>query len=89
MRPDNEFELIAPEGISTRLIPQGRFVTNDPMTLVRWLTAGTGIAYVPLMWVIDEINRGDLEILLPRYQSDPRPVYALYTEKISCRLKCR
>ncbi len=29
-RPDNEFELIAPEGISTRLIPQGRFVTNDP-----------------------------------------------------------
>ncbi|MDI8746368.1 hypothetical protein MJM83_32815, partial [Salmonella enterica subsp. enterica serovar Montevideo] len=42
--------------------------TNDPMTLVRWLTAGTGIAYVPLMWVIDEINRGDLEILLPRYQ---------------------
>lgn len=35
VRPDNEFELIAPEGISTRLIPQGRFVTNDPMTLVR------------------------------------------------------
>lgn len=85
VRPDNEFELIAPEGISTRLIPQGRFVTNDPMTLVRWLTAGAGIAYVPLMWVINEINRGELEILLPRYQSDPRPVYALYTEKISCR----
>ncbi len=54
VRPDNEFELIAPEGISTRLIPQGRFVTNDPMTLVRWLTAGAGIAYVPLMWVINE-----------------------------------
>lgn len=87
VRPDNEFELIAPEGISTRLIPQGRFVTNDPMTLVRWLTAGTGIAYVPLMWVIDEINRGDLEILLPRYQSDPRPVYALYTEKDKLPLK--
>ncbi len=59
VRPDNEFELIAPEGISTRLIPQGRFVTNDPMTLVRWLTAGAGIAYVPLMWVINEINRGE------------------------------
>ncbi len=25
VRPDNEFELIALEGISTRLIPQGRF----------------------------------------------------------------
>ncbi len=29
-------------------------MTNDPMTLVRWLTAGAGIAYVPLMWVINE-----------------------------------
>ena len=29
VRPDNEFVIIAPEGISTRLTPQGRFVTND------------------------------------------------------------
>ncbi|SFT87983.1 DNA-binding transcriptional regulator, LysR family [Kosakonia arachidis] len=87
VRPDNEFELIAPEGISTRLIPQGRFVTNDPMTLTRWLTVGAGLAYVPLMWVIDEINSGQLEILLPRYQSDPRPVYALYTQKDKLPLK--
>ena len=87
VRPDNEFELIAPEGISTRLIPQGRFVTNDPMTLSRWLIEGAGIAYVPLMWVIDEINRGELEILFPRYQSDPRPVYALYTERDKLPLK--
>jgi DNA-binding transcriptional LysR family regulator len=79
--PDNEFELIAPEGISTKLLPEGRFVTNDPMTISRWLVAGAGIAYVPLMWVINEINSGVLEILFPRYQSDPRPVYALYTEK--------
>lgn len=87
VRPDNEFELVAPEGISTRLIPRGRFVTNDPMTLTRWLTACVGIAYVPLMWVIDQIKRGELEILLPRYQSDPRPVYALYTEKDKLPLK--
>ncbi|UYU32326.1 HTH-type transcriptional activator AaeR [Siccibacter colletis] len=87
VRPDNEFELIAPEGISTRLIPDGRYVTNDPMTLSRWVSAGAGIAYMPLMWVIDEINRGELEILFPRYQSDPRPVYALYTEKDKLPLK--
>ena len=87
VRPDNEFELVAPEGISTRLIPQGRFVTNDPMTLTRWLSAGAGLAYVPLMWVIEEINRGEVEILFPRYQSDPRPVYALYTEKDKLPLK--
>lgn len=87
VRPDNEFELIAPEGISTRMLPQGRFVTNDPMTLSRWLKVGAGIAYVPLMWVIDEINNGELEILFSRYQSDPRPVYALYTEKDKLPLK--
>jgi len=87
IRPHKEFELIAPEGLTTRMIPQGRFVTNDPMTLSRWLKVGAGIAYVPLMWVIDEINDGTLEILMPSYQSDPRPVYALYTEKDKLPLK--
>ncbi|MTD37877.1 HTH-type transcriptional activator AaeR [Erwinia sp. CPCC 100877] len=87
VRPDNEFELVAPEGLTSRLHPEGRFVTNDPMTLTRWLSAGAGIAYVPLMWVIDGIDRGELEILFPRYQSDPRPVYALYTEKDKLPLK--
>ncbi|WP_226571755.1 HTH-type transcriptional activator AaeR [Mangrovibacter yixingensis] len=87
VRPDNEFDLIAPEGITIRMTPQGRFVTNDPMTLSRWLSEGAGIAYVPLMWVLDEIKQGTLEILLPRYQSDPRPVYALYTQKDKLPLK--
>jgi DNA-binding transcriptional LysR family regulator len=87
VRPDSEFELIAPEGITTRINPQGRFVTNDSQTLTRWLKAGVGIAYVPLMWVINEINSGELEILFGNYQSDPRPVYALYTEKDKMPLK--
>lgn len=87
VQPDNEFELIDPDGFSIRLLPQGRFVTNDPMTLSRWLRVGAGVAYVPLMWVIDDVNSGKLEILLPRYQSEPRPVYALYTKKDKLPLK--
>ncbi|PLR32357.1 transcriptional regulator [Chimaeribacter californicus] len=87
VRPDSDFELIAPEGISTRLSPHGRFVTNDSQTMIRWLKAGAGIAYVPLMWIIDEINAGEVEILFARYHSDPRPVYALYTEKDKLPLK--
>jgi DNA-binding transcriptional LysR family regulator len=79
VRPDNEFELIAPEGISTRLLPEGRFVTNDPMTISRWLVAGAGIAYVPLMWVINEINSGctgdPLPALSVRSASGVRVVY--------------
>lgn len=87
VRPDNTFELVAPEGLMTRLTPQGRFVTNDSQTLIRWLKAGCGIAYVPLMWVIDEINAGEIDILFPQYHSEPRPVYALYTEKDKMPLK--
>ena len=87
VRPDNTFELVAPEGLVTKLTPQGRFVTNDSQTLIRWLKAGCGIAYVPMMWVIDEINAGEIDILFPQYHSEPRPVYALYTEKDKMPLK--
>jgi DNA-binding transcriptional LysR family regulator len=87
VRPDNTFELVAPEGLVTRLTPQGRFVTNDSQTLIRWLKAGCGIAYVPLMWVIDEISAGEIDILFTQYHSEPRPVYALYTEKDKLPLK--
>ncbi len=87
VRPDNTFELVAPEGLVTRLTPQGRFVTNDSQMLIRWLKAGCGIAYVPLMWVIDEINAGEIDILFPQYHSEPRPVYAVYTEKDKLPLK--
>lgn len=87
VRPDNNFDLIAPEGLVTRLSPRGRFVTNDSLTLIRWLKAGNGMAYVPLMWVIEEIKAGEIDILFPQYQSDPRPVYALYTEKDKLPLK--
>lgn len=87
VRPDSEFELIAPEGISTRIAPQGRFITNDSQTMIRWLKAGAGIAYAPLMWVIEEIKRGEIEILFKSYHADPRPVYAVYTEKDKLPLK--
>jgi len=87
VRPDNTFELVAPEGLVTKLTPQGRFVTNDSQTLIRWLKAGCGIAYVPLMWVIEGMKAGEIDILIPQYYSEPRPVYALYTEKDKMPLK--
>ncbi|KQN64336.1 HTH-type transcriptional activator AaeR [Erwinia sp. E602] len=87
VRPDNDFELTSPQGTTTRLSPRGRFATNDSQTLIRWLKAGTGIAYVPLMWIIDEINSGEVEILFAHYQSVPRPVYAVYTQKDKLPLK--
>ncbi len=35
--------------------------------------------------VINEINRGELEILLPRYQSDHARFMRYIPKKISCR----
>lgn len=87
VRPDNDFELTSPEGTAIRLSPQGRFATNDSQTLIRWLKSGTGIAYVPLMWIIEEIHAGEVEILFAHYQSVPRPVYAVYTQKDKLPLK--
>ena len=75
VRPDSEFELMSPEGITTRISPQGRFVTNDSSTMIRWLTNGAGIAYAPPLWVFKS------------YHSDPRLIYALYTEKDKLPLK--
>lgn len=85
--PYNEFELVSPDGQTLTLAPKGRFATNDPLTLIGWLKAGSGIAYVPLMWILDEINRGEIEILYPQYHAKPRPVYALYTERNKLPLK--
>ncbi len=87
VRPDNDVELTSPEGISIRLSPQGRFATNDSQTLIRWLKTGAGIAYVPLMWILEEIKAGEVEILFAHYQSVPRPVYAVYTQKDKLPLK--
>ncbi|WON76578.1 HTH-type transcriptional activator AaeR [Serratia sp. UGAL515B_01] len=87
VRPDSEFELMTPEGITTHISPQGRFVTNDSQTLIHLLKAGAGIAHTPLMWVIEEIKRGEIEILFTHYYSEPRPIYALYTKKDKLPLK--
>ncbi|STD23366.1 DNA-binding transcriptional regulator [Enterobacter asburiae] len=79
VRPDNEFELIAPEGISTKLLPEGRFVTNDPMTISRWLVAGAGdrLRAVNVGDQRDQQRRaGDPLPALPvRSASGVRPVY--------------
>jgi len=87
IHPNSSLELIDPEGEICRIETQGRFVTNDAQTLIPWLLAGAGIAFVPLMWVIDEIKTGEIEILFRGYRTAPRPVYALYTEKDKLPLK--
>lgn len=89
VRPDSNFELIAPEGITTQISPQGRFVTNDSQTMIRWLKAGAGIAYAPLMWVIEEIKRGEVEVLFKNTILTHDRYMRYIPRKIKCRLKSR
>lgn len=87
LSPYNEMELTSPEGEQIHLSLRGRFATNDPQTLVHWVKSGAGVAYLPLMWILDEVKSGNIQILLPEYSSKPRPVHALYTEKDKLPLK--
>ncbi len=87
LSPYNEIELTSPEGEQIHLALHGRFATNDPQTLVHWVKSGAGMAYLPMMWILDEIKQGHIQILLPEYRSKPRAVYALYTEKDKLPLK--
>ncbi|WP_241573432.1 HTH-type transcriptional activator AaeR [Rosenbergiella nectarea] len=87
LSPYNEMELTTPDGEQIHLSLRGRFATNDPQTLVHWLRSGAGIAYMPMMWIMDEVKQGNISILLPDYSSKPRPVHALYTEKDKLPLK--
>lgn len=81
IQPDNTFELVAPDGGTVRLAPKGRHSTNDPLALINWLREGDGIAFVPVIWVMQDIIAGETEVLFPLYHTAPRPVYALYTAK--------
>lgn len=85
--PYHQIELYSAEEQILRLSPEGRFSTNDPQTLIHWLKAGAGIAFIPIQWVMEDINRGNIQVILPEYRSRPRPVYALYTAKDKLPLK--
>lgn len=53
--------------------------------MIRWLKNGAGIAYAPLMWVIEEIKRGEIEILFKSYHS----IRGRSTRSIPGRTNCR
>ncbi len=85
--PYHEIELYSAEDQLFKLSPEGRFRTNDPQTLIYWLKAGAGLAWIPIQWIMDEIHQGNIQVIFPEYRSRPRPVYALYTAKDKLPLK--
>lgn len=49
--------------------------------MICWFKVGVGIVYVLLMWVIEEIKCGEVEVLFKKYYFDLWLVYVLYIEK--------
>jgi DNA-binding transcriptional LysR family regulator len=57
---------------------RGSFFSNTALALRKAALAGLGIALVPNYVVRDDIEAGDLVVVLPRYRAPPRPLIAVY-----------
>ena len=89
IQPDNICNLTSPDGTQISLRPRGRYATNDPLALIDWLQAGRGIAFVPMIWIINDIAQGNVEVLFSDMRAESRPVYALHTSRENMPLKVK
>lgn len=53
---------------------QGHFCCDDGNAIRRWAVAGQGVAYLPLLSVIDDLLAGRLLELLPSWQGEQAPL---------------
>ncbi len=56
----------------------GSFATNNVQALRKTALAGYGIAYIPRCSVYEDIEKGDLTVILPGFQPRSLGVYAVY-----------
>ncbi len=56
----------------------GNFSTNNAQSLRKTALVGYGIAYIPRCSVYEDLQKGDLQILLADYQPRSLGVYAVY-----------
>lgn len=89
IQPDNIVSLASSDGSSITLSPKGRLSTNDSIVLVNWLKIGNGIAYLPLLWVMQDVIDGKIELLFQDYNSESRPVYALHSARDKLPVKVK
>lgn len=69
------------------------FSSNTFLVLIKAALTGMGVAMLPLRAIRRELQRGELEVLLPAYAVPDRPLYAVYApgahriRKIQCFLE--
>jgi DNA-binding transcriptional LysR family regulator len=74
---DSIWRFDGPKGPVTAKV-RGSFFSNTALALRKAALAGLGIALVPHYVVRDDLEAGDLVVVLPRYRAPPRPLVAVY-----------
>jgi DNA-binding transcriptional LysR family regulator len=86
----NEWHFKHPNGSSIVVKVQGNLRVDNSVAVRQAVLAGLGIAVSPIWLFGEEVNRGNLKIILPEYQPTPLPIYAVYRRgrfqpaKVSC-----
>lgn len=57
---------------------QGNLKVDNSVAVRQAVLFGLGIAVAPIWLFGDEMNLGELKIILPEYQPIPLPIYAVY-----------
>jgi len=79
--PDpNTWRFVGPEG-PLAVHVTGAFIANNSAVVVRAVRAGHGIALLPEIEVVDDLQAGRLRRLLKDYPSQIMPVYIIYPSR--------
>lgn len=68
---------------------QPRLIVNSARAGRELVLAGHGIAFLPSFAIVDDINMGRMQALLPDYASEPIGIYALYQHRKHLSAKIR
>ena len=69
--------LIGPDGVAFEVVTPCRLRADSGDAVLDWALAGHGITFKSQVDVCAELEAGQLEIVLPGWESPPAPIYAL------------
>lgn len=77
---DSDWSLMGPDG-ATAITVHGPLSTNNHAAVRRAAIGGLGIALLPEYQVVDDIEAGRLQRVLPEYTSETLPAYLVYPSR--------
>jgi DNA-binding transcriptional LysR family regulator len=72
--------LAGPTGLRT-ITPKGRFAVNSSRAALRAARAGLGIVLLPKILAKEALAKGELQQILPRFESEPSTFHLVYPTK--------